>query len=151
MITLDVTGRAPIYEQLCRGICGEIAKGLLQPHDRIPAARVLAKELGINPNTVAKAYIELERNGIIYSVAGKGCFVADQHDSVYRRLTEEFRQAAREAFRAGVPKETLAAIVEQECGAGDSAGKGYIGGTVTGAETDGPGMPNGNEGVKDDD
>ena len=118
MITLDVTGRAPIYEQLCRGICGEIAKGVLQPHDRIPAARVLAKDLGINPNTVAKAYAELERNGVIYSVYGKGCFVAEQKDSAYRRLTEEFRQAAREAIRAGVPKQELEAIIQQECGVG---------------------------------
>ncbi|MBR7019772.1 MAG: GntR family transcriptional regulator [Lachnospiraceae bacterium] len=160
MITLDVTGRAPIYEQLCRGICGEIAKGLLQPHERIPAARVLAKELGINPNTVAKAYIELERNGIIYSVAGKGCFVADQHDSVYRRLTEEFRRAAREAFHAGVPKEALAAIVEQECGgeAQGSFGRKDAGegaetprNTDGGMETEAPELPNENKGVKDDD
>lgn len=124
MITLDVTGRAPIYEQLCRGVCGEIAKGFWKPHDRIPAARVLAKDLGINPNTVAKAYAELERNGIIYSVAGKGCFVADRDDSVYRRLTEEFRLAAREAFNAGVPMETLAAIVAQECGGSESTKQG---------------------------
>ena len=149
MITLDVTGRAPIYEQLCRGICGEIAKGLLQPHERIPAARVLAKELGINPNTVAKAYIELERNGIIYSVAGKGCFVADQHDSVYRRLTEEFRQAAREAFRAGVPKEALAAIVEQECSGSEGAKQENSGGSDAGADS--PGSSSGDMEVKDDD
>ena len=65
MISLDVTGRAPIYEQLCRGICGEIAMGLLKENSRLPAARVLAKELRINPNTVAKAYAALERDGVI--------------------------------------------------------------------------------------
>ena len=115
MISIDMTGRAPIYEQLCRGICGEIAKGLLQEHDRLPAARVLAKDLGINPNTVAKAYSMLERDGIIYSVAGKGCFVAAHKGLADRKFTDEFAAKAKEAYRAGVPKETLLRIVEQIC------------------------------------
>lgn len=112
MITIDMTGRAPIYEQICRSICGEIAKGVYKENDRIPAARALAKELGLNPNTVAKAYGILEREGIIYSVAGKGCFVAKHDGRADRRLTEDFEQKTKEALAAGVPKQTLIDIVE---------------------------------------
>ena len=113
MIVIEVTGRTPIYEQICRGICGDIAKGVLKAHDRIPAARVLAKDLNINPNTVAKAYAELERDGVIYSVAGKGCFVAEHGNRADRRFTEEFEQKARAALQAGVSRETLAEILDR--------------------------------------
>ena len=124
MITIDVTGRLPMYEQICRGICGEIAKGVLKENDRIPAARVLAKELGINPNTVAKAYGLLERDGIIYSVSGKGCFVAKHEGKADKRFTEEFEQKAREAAAAGVPEETLVEIVRRVCAETGNGGKG---------------------------
>ena len=123
MITLDVTGRLPIYEQLCRGICGEIAKGILQENDRLPAARVLAKELGINPNTVAKAYGALERDGVIYSVAGVGCFVAKQKDRADRRLLEEFEQKTREAKKAGVSEEMLHGILSRVYGEKEKHGQ----------------------------
>ena len=113
MIVIDVTGRVPIFEQICRGICGDIAKGVLKPHDRIPAARVLARELGINPNTVAKAYTELERDGIIYSRVGKGSFIAEHGNRADRRFTDEFEQKARDALHAGVPQETLEEILRR--------------------------------------
>ncbi len=113
MIVIDVTGRVPIFEQICRGICGDIAKGVLKPHDRIPAARVLARELGINPNTVAKAYTELERDGIIYSRVGKGSFIAEHGNRADRRFTDEFEQKAREALQAGVPIENLEEILRR--------------------------------------
>ena len=113
MIVIDVTGRVPIFAQICRGICGDIAKGVLKPHDRIPAARVLARELGINPNTVAKAYTELERDGIIYSRVGKGSFIAEHGNRADRRFTDEFEQKARDALQAGVPIETLEEILRR--------------------------------------
>ncbi len=114
MITIDVTGRMPIYEQIYKAVCSEISNGFLKENDRIPAARALAKELGINPNTVAKAYGVLERDGIIYSVAGKGCFVAEHNGKALDKLTEDFGQKAYEALKAGVTKETLIQIVEKE-------------------------------------
>ena len=73
MITLDLTGRAPIYEQICSQFSSLISKGVLKENDKLPSSRMLAKELGLNPNTVAKAYSRLEHDDIIYSVAGKGC------------------------------------------------------------------------------
>ena len=89
MITLDLTGRAPIYEQICSQFSSLISKGVLKENDKLPSSRMLAKELGLNPNTVAKAYSRLEHDDIIYSVAGKGCFVAKQKGSIEKKLLEE--------------------------------------------------------------
>ena len=114
MITIDITGRTPIYEQICKSICSEISNGILNENDRIPAARVLAKQLGLNPNTVAKAYGILERDGIIYSVAGKGCFVAEHNGKALEKLTEDFAEKAREALSAGVSINTLQKILDEE-------------------------------------
>ena len=113
LINLDLTGRNPIYEQICSGFSELIANGVLKENDKLPGARTLAKELGLNPNTVAKAYSRLEHDGIIYSVAGKGCFVARQKGSIERKLMEEFRQAAYAAMKAGISAGTLCEAIEQ--------------------------------------
>lgn len=113
MITLDVTGRTPIYEQICRSICSEIAKGLLKENDKLPGARALAKDLGLNPNTVAKAYSRLEHDGIIYSVAGKGCFVSGRQGIAESVLTAGFEQKTKEAIDGGVSPQTLISIVNR--------------------------------------
>ena len=94
MITLDLTGRAPIYEQICSQFSSLISKGVLKENDKLPSSRMLAKELGLNPNTVAKAYSRLEHDDIIYSVAGKGCFVAKQKGSIeIKDLSLTFKNA----------------------------------------------------------
>ncbi len=98
MINIDVTGRTPIYEQIYRAICSEIARGMLRENDKIPPS---------NPNTVAKAYSMLERDGIIYTLAGKGSFIAPQDGKAISALTRGFEESAREAIKAGVPAETL--------------------------------------------
>lgn len=113
MITIDVTGRTPIYEQICRAICSEITRGVLKENDKIPPSRALAQQLCLNPNTVAKAYQILERDGIIYTVAGKGSFVAAESHKVGSTLTKDFEEKAREALDAGIPKEKLIEIIEQ--------------------------------------
>lgn len=107
MISLDLTGRAPIYEQICQRISELIATGVLKENDKLPGARTMAKDLGLNPNTVAKAYSRLELNGIIYSVAGKGCFVAKQQGSIQKKLLDEFDEKAQAALNAGVSAEQL--------------------------------------------
>ncbi len=113
MISIDITGRTPIYEQICRAICGEIARGILAENDKIPPSRVLAQQLGLNPNTVTKAYSILERDGIIYTLAGKGSFIAAQDGKAISALTREFEQSARETMNAGVPAETLCEIIDR--------------------------------------
>lgn len=107
MINLDLMGRIPIYEQICKGFSELIASGVLKENDKLPGARSLAKDLGLNPNTVAKAYSRLEHDGIIYSVAGKGCFVAKQKGHIEKKLLEAFDNAAVEAMKAGVEPNTL--------------------------------------------
>ena len=113
MISLDLTGRLPIYEQICKGISELIAKGVLKENDKLPGARTLAKELSLNPNTVAKAYSRLELDGIVYSVAGKGCFVAKQKGSIERKRLAEFALQVRECFRAGISTKQLLEEVER--------------------------------------
>ena len=116
MISIDVTGRTPIYEQICRAICSEIARGVLKENDKIPASRALAQQLGLNPNTVSKAYMILERDGIIYTLAGRGSFVAEQNGKAVSALTRDFEAITQEALNAGIPAEILIEIVNREKG-----------------------------------
>lgn len=86
MFTIDLISRTPIYEQIYFKIIELVIKGSLKENDQIPSVRNFAKESGINPNTVAKAYQELERNGIIYSLTGRGSFIA----KIDRKIIKEF-------------------------------------------------------------
>ncbi len=72
MITLSALSRIPIYQQIIEQILAQIAAGILSPDTQMPGVRNLARDLGINPNTVVKAYNELERDGFIYSKPGIG-------------------------------------------------------------------------------
>lgn len=75
MIKIDFTSFIPIYEQIKMQFKGHIAARILKPHDPLPSIRELATELLINPNTVARAYRELEREGYLTTRKGKGCYV----------------------------------------------------------------------------
>ena len=81
MIKIDLQSRTPIYEQLQEQILRLSLLGVLDQNEQLPSVRALAREIGVNPNTVAKAYQELERQGIIYTVPGRqlclaGCAAA---------------------------------------------------------------------------
>ena len=75
MFVLKPQSGLPIFEQLKAQMLEFVALGILSPNDKLPSVRSLAMELSINPNTVAKAYQELELQGYVYTVPGKGCFV----------------------------------------------------------------------------
>ncbi len=81
MITLDYADKRPIYEQIKEKIKELIISEILKAHERIPSVRELALNLAINPNTIQKAYHELEREGYIYSVAAKGNYVCPREDA----------------------------------------------------------------------
>ena len=108
MFSIDLTSRIPIYEQIHDNIISLIVKGTLSENDQLPSVRALAKNTGVNPNTVAKAYLELERNGIIYSVPGRGSFIAKPDSSVYQSaVLSDFDKAADASYERGIPRETL--------------------------------------------
>ena len=77
MIVLDYRDRRPLYEQVTEKLEELMFSGVLPPDSRLPSVRSMATELSINPNTIQRAYAELERQGYIYSVQGKESFVAD--------------------------------------------------------------------------
>ena len=77
MFNINYRSGEPIYQQIYNEVIKEISLGLLLPQEKIATVRELATRLGINPNTVSKAYQMLEQNGYIYSVVGKGSFIAD--------------------------------------------------------------------------
>lgn len=77
MIVIDSRDKRAIYEQVVDRLSDLMLIGALEPGDKLPSVRSLAVELSINPNTIQKAYIELERQGYVYSVKGVGSFVAD--------------------------------------------------------------------------
>ena len=108
MFTIDLQSRIPIYEQLCDKITSLVMKGVLKKGDQLPSVREMAKTLGVNPNTISKAYNELERDGIIYSLAGRGSFVGDvEKENVVSEKLRAFDEAVESAFAVGITAETL--------------------------------------------
>lgn len=81
MITLSYQSGQPIYEQIVEQIKFHVMKEYLKPGDFIPSVRKMALEIGVTPNTVAKAYQELERQGVIRTIPGKGTFIAEKTES----------------------------------------------------------------------
>ena len=109
LITVDLRDRKQLYEQLIDNIKNLILTGELMPDDKLPSVRSLAKELGINPNTIQKAYSELERQGVIMSLQGRGSIVlADKkglRGEQYDNLVEKMRVIAKEMHLAGITEE----------------------------------------------
>lgn len=123
LIVIDPYSRAPIYEQVIRRITELIMVGDLQNGDKLPSVRVLARDLGVNPNTIQKAYAELERSHIIYTVSGKGNFVGEQDivsKQVCERLLEELRQAVRTARNNGISQDAVRRLVDEVYEEGDA-------------------------------
>lgn len=118
MITVDYKDKRPIYEQLAANICEMALSGELKPDEQLPSVRQLAVAININPNTIARAYGELERRGVIYSVAGKGSFINSDLSVVagerIKRSEEKLRAALREARKNGVNKERMLEIAGEE-------------------------------------
>ena len=93
MFLLDLQSKVPINLQIRQQIIRFIAAGVLKPNDRLPSVRQLAAENGINPNTVAKAYAELEKDGFVYNMPKKGVYVAERSVKSPRDpITETLRQ-----------------------------------------------------------
>lgn len=116
MISLNYRDSRPIYEQIKDGLRKLIVTGALEADEKLPSVRALATELSINPNTIQRAYNDLEGEGYIYSVPGKGSFVCDRAsaDRVRRELLEEkVRELLRELRELGVNGEELQKLLEK--------------------------------------
>lgn len=108
MFSIDLTSRVPIYEQICNKITDLVLNGTLSENQQLPSVRSFAKDSGVNPNTVAKAYQELERNGIIYSVPGRGSFIAKQKmEEIRNAALRDFDNVTVSAFDKGIPPNEL--------------------------------------------
>ena len=111
-IIIRNSGGVPIYDQITRQMKGLILRGELKEGEALPSMRLLAKELRISVITTKRAYEELERDGFLENVPGKGCFVAPQNrellrEAQLRRVEEKLIQAIEEARRGAVSLEEL--------------------------------------------
>lgn len=116
MIIIDYKDTRPIYEQIVEKFKVLILKGGMQPDEQMPSVRNLAIELSINPNTIQKAYAELERQGFIYTVKGRGNFVSGNGRLVEERKKEclhKILEFAKEAIELGMSKIELIREIEQ--------------------------------------
>ena len=116
MIIIDYTDRRPIYEQIVERFQSLVLCGVLEKDAPLPSVRNLAMELSINPNTIQRAYTELERRGVIYTVKGKGNFVADMRPLLALREKEVKNEAERlvpKAKEAGMTRETLNRLLDE--------------------------------------
>ena len=116
MISLNYRDSRPIYEQIKDGLRKLIVTGALGTGEKLPSVRALATQLSINPNTIQRAYNELESEGYIYSVPGKGSFAAGNtgaDEARRKELTEKLRELAAELKYLGVTGEELAALVSE--------------------------------------
>lgn len=114
MLQVNFASRVPIYEQIVRGFISLASAGVMKSGDKLPPVRTLAEELGINPNTVAKAYRELEKDGYIYSSVGRGSFLTDKlEDSAQKMLVlDKFEKTTSEAHMYGAKREELIEIID---------------------------------------
>lgn len=116
MITVDMRDRKPIYEQLIENIRTQAVQGYLKPDEHLPSVRQLAAELAINPNTIQKAYAELERQGVIYSLPGRGNFISPDIGAVAKQeLERQMRLLAsqlQQARNAGAVKAEICALLD---------------------------------------
>lgn len=114
MFQIDYKSGLPIFEQICRSVVKLGAAGAFGESGQLPSVRAVAKQLGVNPNTVQKAYAMLERDGVIASVPGKGSFLTKPQAVLERRQAEalaQVRRAAAEALDCGVSREALLAAI----------------------------------------
>lgn len=114
MILLDYRDKRPIYEQVVDKLERLIIGGALEPNDKMPSVRGLAMDISVNPNTIQRAYAQLEQEGYIYTVSGRGSFVA--HESEWRNgkleeMRQELTRVVEKAKETGLSKEEVINIV----------------------------------------
>ena len=110
MVQLNYRDAKPIYEQIKDGLRKLVVSKALSAGEKLPSVRELASQLAINPNTIQRAYRELENEGYIYTLVGKGTFVAENgnlDNTREKELLQEFDELVTELLYLKVPKEKL--------------------------------------------
>lgn len=117
MFVVDVMSRVPVYEQIIKQVEEQVLTGILKEGDKLPSVRSLSVKLSINPNTIQKAYTELDRRQLIITVPGKGSFISEKAIEVVgansREKMTELNKIIRELALAGVTKEKIINNIEE--------------------------------------
>lgn len=116
MIVIDYRDKRPLYEQVTEKLEHLIVCGALEANTKLPSVRALAVDLSVNPNTIQRAYAQLEQEGYIYSVVGRGNYVTDSQEwrkSKHAALERELRTQLSYAAQAGLPMDVILNIVNQ--------------------------------------
>lgn len=117
MFQIDNMSRVPIYEQIVNQVEYFVLNGLLKAGEQIPSVRNLSVSLSINPNTIQKAYFELDKRGIIQSVPGRGCFVTESAKEILsekkREQLTDLKQLVKELSMANVSKEVIISCIDE--------------------------------------
>ena len=119
LFTLDPRSRQPIYEQLKEQIVRYISLNVLQPGDRMPSVRMLARDLGINPNTVVKTYQELEEEGILVTEPKRGFFVSGRE--VHKVLKLQLQEAVQSCQESGISEVEVQRWIHEIYNEGDQS------------------------------
>jgi GntR family transcriptional regulator len=118
LINIDGRSSTPIYEQIINAIKEDILKGILMPGDKLPSVRELSLMVTANPNTVSRAYKELEREKVIETLRGKGTYVSKNYkpkmeEDKMEALKESLKKIIIEAHYVGLKKEDVLNIVNE--------------------------------------
>lgn len=114
MIVLDYRDKRPIYEQVVEKLEHLIICGGLEANSKLPSVRALAMDLSVNPNTIQRAYAQLEQDGYIYTILGRGNYVTDRSEwqsGHFKALKTDFKELLRQAHDAGMPREELEQLI----------------------------------------
>lgn len=121
MFTVNFGSRTPVYQQLYDDVVRLASLGILKSHTKLPPVRLLATELGINPNTVQKAYKMLEMDGYIYSTVGRGSFISDklgQNEAEKLEAKKELKKSIGAAYKKGVSRDEMISIIDETISGG---------------------------------
>lgn len=116
MYQIDVMSRVPVYEQIVEQTKKFILTGILNDNDQIPTVRQLSAQLSLNPNTIAKAVKELDKQGLIYSLPGRGCFISPEAKNILQNEKRQgltgFEEQIKELALSGIEKEELHKLID---------------------------------------
>ena len=116
MLTVNFSSRTPVYQQLYDDVIRLVSLGVLKSDTKLPPVRILATELGINPNTVQKAYKMLEKDGYIYSTVGRGSLVSnklDQNQAEKIQAKNDLKESIDKAYKKGITKDEMIELVDE--------------------------------------